>query len=61
MGNKKKKVVDTREPVKLRGDVVQKVRDSKKKTRVPISEFFEEAALKELRHLEISNAEKVRV
>jgi len=37
------------ESVKIRRDIVDMVRENKKKTRVPISAFFETSALKQLK------------
>ena len=48
MGENKHTVADQREPVKLSSSVVKKVRENKKKTGVPISIFFEKAAIEKL-------------
>ena len=48
MGNKKTQD-DKYESVKISREVVNLVRENKKKNRIPISAFFETAALKELK------------
>lgn len=48
MGNKKSDKTEY-ESVKINKEVVTLVRENKKKNRIPISAFFETAALKELK------------
>jgi len=53
MADKKKKSLDGRERVALKEGVVQKVRDAKRRTRIPISEFFETAAIEKLTRMKL--------
>jgi len=48
MGKKVEKKIEY-ESVKINKQIVGLVRENKKKTRIPISAFFENAALKELK------------
>lgn len=58
MAKKKKKSVAL-ESVKHKKSVVDAVRKHKEKSGVPIAAFFDQAALKELAHLEVREKEQI--